>query len=117
MNYSEKLKSPKWQKKRLQILERDDFTCIICGDIESELHVHHRWYEKDTDPWDYPDVVYQTLCKSCHERVKKESREKLKKEVEEIINKLSTNEIEEVAVNLYVEFILPIALYKGGFNG
>ena len=32
MNYSEQLKSPKWQKKRLEIMQRDKFTCQLCGD-------------------------------------------------------------------------------------
>jgi 5-methylcytosine-specific restriction endonuclease McrA len=30
--YSELLKSPKWQKKRLEIMSRDKFTCKKCGD-------------------------------------------------------------------------------------
>ena len=32
MGYSEKLKDPRWQKKRLEILERDNFRCQYCGD-------------------------------------------------------------------------------------
>lgn len=30
--YKEKLKDPRWQKKRLQIFERDDWCCQKCGD-------------------------------------------------------------------------------------
>ena len=66
-NYSEKLKDPRWQKKRLQILERDDWTCQICHDTESTLVVHHRMYLPDTEPWDYPDELLVTLCEDCHE--------------------------------------------------
>lgn len=63
--YSEKLRDPRWQKKRLQILERDDFTCICCETTEIELHVHHREYSKG-DPWEVDDLSLVTLCKDCH---------------------------------------------------
>jgi len=65
--YFAKLKDPKWQKKRLEILERDNFTCVICGDDKSTLHVHHRAYLKDRDLWEYADPYFVTLCESCHE--------------------------------------------------
>ena len=42
--YQEKLKHPKWQKKRLEILQRDEFKCVHCLDGESTLHVHHNMY-------------------------------------------------------------------------
>lgn len=66
MTYSEKLRDPRWQKKRLEILERDNWRCVICSDSKSELQVHHLLYKK-RDPWDYPNHLYQTLCRSCHE--------------------------------------------------
>ncbi len=64
--YSEKLKDPRWQKKRLKILERDKWTCQCCGDKKSTLVVHHRRYLPDLDPWDYSDELLVTLCESCH---------------------------------------------------
>jgi hypothetical protein len=67
MTYSEKLKDPRWQKKRLEILQRDEFRCRNCFDNESELHVHHQVYRKD--PWDCPDHFLVTLCKECHSYV------------------------------------------------
>ena len=57
--------SPKWQKTRLQILERDGWTCVACGDSESTLHVHHIDYESRL-PWETRDSLLQTLCESCH---------------------------------------------------
>jgi hypothetical protein len=66
MTYSEKLRSPLWQKKRLQILERDGWACKSCGTTTKNLQVHHIVYAR-RDPWDYPDDSYQTLCSSCHE--------------------------------------------------
>lgn len=67
MTYQEKLQHPKWQKKRLEILERDDFTCRICQSKDKTLHVHHGFYHKNTDPWDYDNDLLWTLCEICHE--------------------------------------------------
>lgn len=67
MTYSEKLKDPRWQKKRLEVLQRDEFTCLFCGDTKSTLHVHHAIYFKGLNPWEYDDSELITLCESCHE--------------------------------------------------
>jgi 5-methylcytosine-specific restriction endonuclease McrA len=67
MTYSEKLRSPLWQKKRLKILERDEWRCCSCFSTEKNLQVHHILYKK-RDPWDYPDYLYQTLCDDCHDK-------------------------------------------------
>jgi len=65
--YFDKLRDPRWQKKRLEILERDKWKCQLCFDDEHTLHVHHKFYEYLRDPWDYPDESLVTLCESCHE--------------------------------------------------
>lgn len=65
-NYSKKLQDPRWQKKRLHILDRDNFTCKSCGSRGETLHIHHHLYEKGKDPWDYSDDIYETYCKRCH---------------------------------------------------
>lgn len=67
MKYSEKLKDPRWQKLRLKIFERDNWTCSSCGNKKSMLSVHHRYYLKKTEPWDYPLDSFTTLCKECHQ--------------------------------------------------
>jgi hypothetical protein len=66
MEWKEQYKHPKWQKKRLEILERDEYMCIRCCDNESTLHVHHKYYDSDKLMWDYPDSCYLTLCNECH---------------------------------------------------
>ena len=66
MKYGEQYKDPRWQKKRLEILERDRWSCAKCGMAENTLHVHHRYYIKGADPWDYPNEVLITLCEDCH---------------------------------------------------
>lgn len=64
MTYLEKLQDPKWQRKRLQILERDNYTCQICGESKITLHIHHKKYN---DPiWDVLDSDLTTHCKYCH---------------------------------------------------
>jgi uncharacterized protein CbrC (UPF0167 family) len=66
-SYSEKLKDPRWQKKRLKILERDRWVCQKCGQDDITLHVHHRLYSKQySEPWDYPDELLVALCEICH---------------------------------------------------
>lgn len=68
MTYKEQLAHPNWQKKRLEILQRDKFTCQICLDTETQLQVHHKFYDKtyQTLAWEYPNHVYKTLCSDCH---------------------------------------------------
>lgn len=65
--YSEKLKHPKWQMRRLEIMKRDKATCQICGDKETELHIHHLKYTGE--PWDAPNQDLQTVCKCCHNSI------------------------------------------------
>jgi 5-methylcytosine-specific restriction endonuclease McrA len=65
--YLKKFKDPRWQKMRLEVLNRDEFTCQLCFDSESTLNVHHRYYLSDSDPWEYPLEALVTLCETCHE--------------------------------------------------
>ena len=65
VSYREKLKNPKWQKKRLEIFERDSYCCNSCYDDKAELHVHHLKYN-DCDPWDIDNDYLITLCHKCH---------------------------------------------------
>ena len=70
MTYFDKLKDPRWQKKRLKILERDEFTCQLCNSTDKTLNVHHLFYFKNHDPWDYLDTMLLTLCQDCHGEMK-----------------------------------------------
>jgi len=67
--YSELLQHPKWQRKRLKIFSRDNWTCRTCGDTETTLHCHHKKYTYGNTPWEYPDEDLITLCKTCHDIV------------------------------------------------
>lgn len=68
MDYNELLKSPKWQKKRLEVLQRDNFTCQVCGSKDKTLNVHHTYYDRTKKPWEYPMGAFITLCEECHKK-------------------------------------------------
>ena len=65
--YAEKFKDVRWQKKRLEIFDRDGWRCVKCGDDENTLHVHHRYYDWGKYPWMYENDSLVTLCAECHE--------------------------------------------------
>ena len=69
--YAELLKDPRWQKKRLEVFERDGFTCQACNSKKETLNAHHLYYfhpknSKVIMPWDYPAEALITLCEKCH---------------------------------------------------
>lgn len=67
MPYFEQLRSPNWQRRRLEIMSRDEFMCRACYDQESTLNVHHKHYIKGRMAWEYGDDELVTLCEACHE--------------------------------------------------
>lgn len=67
VNYAEMLKDPRWQKKRLEVMQRDGFRCQHCLSNKKELQVHHLVYRKGANPWEYDNKDLITLCKQCHE--------------------------------------------------
>ena len=60
-------RDPRWQRRRLEIMERDRFACRSCGDKSSTLNVHHHRYAKGRKPWEYGDHDLSTLCDACHD--------------------------------------------------
>lgn len=67
MDYLEQYKDPRWQKKRLEILERDNWECLICGTKDKTLHVHHTFYKRGAKVWEAKNKWLKTLCEDCHE--------------------------------------------------
>jgi 5-methylcytosine-specific restriction endonuclease McrA len=67
MEYLEKLKDPRWQKKRLEVFNLYHFRCMHCGNTEKELHIHHRKYKRGREPWEYEGDEFFVLCADCHE--------------------------------------------------
>lgn len=65
--YAKKLLDPRWQKKRLEVLEGAGWKCSICGNDKATLHVHHKMYLKGREPWDYDAGQLASMCECCHE--------------------------------------------------
>lgn len=64
--YAQKLKDPRWQKMRLEVLQKADFKCTDCDDETSTLHVHHTEYVWGKNPWEYDPDTLVCLCEACH---------------------------------------------------
>jgi hypothetical protein len=64
--YSEKLRDPRWQKKRLEVLESAGWECECCKSGTKTLHVHHKQYIKGREPWEYESTNFEALCEDCH---------------------------------------------------
>lgn len=68
-DFWEKYKDPRWQKKRLEVMQAAGFACQNCGDTTSTLNVHHSIYYRDKSPWEYTNNLLRCLCESCHEDI------------------------------------------------
>src|SRR5262245_3205341 len=68
-SYRQLLRDPRWQRRRLEIFQRDDWTCQRCGSMKRELHVHHQWYISGAAPWEVAGEGLLTLCARCHEEM------------------------------------------------
>lgn len=80
----ERCKDPRWQKKRLKVLNRDEFRCQLCWDDKTTLNVHHKYYKKGKNPWEYPMKALITLCEKCHKKISKK---------QELIKRVNNNVI------------------------
>lgn len=66
-SYSEKLRDPRWQRRRREILKLAGYCCERCLSVDPPLNVHHRQYRDGAEPWDYADDELECLCEECHE--------------------------------------------------
>jgi hypothetical protein len=64
--YAEQLKDPRWQKKRLDVLNDAGWCCSKCSSDSKTLHVHHKRYVKGREVWDYANDELEALCEECH---------------------------------------------------
>ncbi len=70
--YSQLLQDRRWQRKRLEIFQRDRWRCQAdeCPELgrnDIPLHVHHLRYLAGCLPWDYPDELLASYCQTCHD--------------------------------------------------
>ena len=63
---------PRWQRLRLQVMERDGWCCVNCTDDTRTLHVHHKRYKGRVFDVGLDDL--QTLCEECHDALGKHPR-------------------------------------------
>jgi hypothetical protein len=64
--YLEKLKDPRWQRKRLEAMQAAEFRCQWCQDDSTSLNVHHKDYLKGHEVWEYDIEQLAVLCEVCH---------------------------------------------------
>ena len=102
--YEKKLQDPRWQRFRLQILNRDNFRCTQCGNSRLELHVHHEHYSGQ--PWEVPPEQAKTLCADCHKNrhVKIPVLENMLLERSELEDKIRNSE-NKYAINTWFQAI------------
>lgn len=90
-DYWELLRDPRWQRRRLEILNRSNFRCEMCDAADKTLNVHHRLYRKNAMPWEYTDEELQSLCEDCHERHHQQS-----KRLKDVLAKLPDSDLDRV---------------------
>ncbi len=62
--------SPAWREARSFILQRDHYTCVLCGFIgnSESLQVDHILARKSNPELSLHPLNLRTLCRSCHAR-------------------------------------------------
>lgn len=114
MGYAELLSDPRWQRKRLEVMERDGWKCKTCEDRDSTLTVHHKSYlmteGKFSDPWDYEDSNLITLCEKCHSS-EEIALDTLKKTIYFDIRSICEN---AAAMDDVLDFLRRVFAQKGG---
>ena len=87
VSYSEKLRDPRWQRRRLEIMGRDSFSCRRCLAEHITLNVHHRWYESGKEPWEAEDAALVTLCEDCH-KIETEERQAIEARLIRVLRRI-----------------------------
>ena len=59
------LKSDAWKRKRYLVLKRDNWRCVHCGGLATQ--VHHKKYAKYNIGKE-PIEWLVSVCKSCHDK-------------------------------------------------
>lgn len=69
--YKEKLRDPRWLRKREEIIKEAGFRCEDCGSGRGGFEVHHCAYLPQREPWEYDSRYLMCLCPACHEKRQK----------------------------------------------
>jgi len=81
--WSAAFRDSRWQKLRLEVMDRDMWSCCACGKGENDgtvLNVHHTFYESGKAPWEYETSTLFTLCEACHKKIH-EAQKKLQLDI------------------------------------
>lgn len=66
-DFFESYQTSEWQRKKNAVLERDDYTCQICGSKNGLMQVHHITYKHcKGKAYNAPMGDLITLCERCH---------------------------------------------------
>lgn len=96
MTYSQKLLDPRWQRRKSEVQRKANFTCEDCGSTTKTIHVHHSFYIRGKEPWEYDDDLLMLLCDDCH--VKRQGLEEvLQVSFAKRLRKILIVELEEMA--------------------
>lgn len=68
-SYRSQYLDPRWQKKRLEVMQERHFTCEICYAKDQTLNVHHKQYISNKDVWDYENCQLSVICQDCHKQL------------------------------------------------
>ncbi len=55
-------------------MEYANWKCQICGAGNKTLNVHHSYYTKGKEPWQYPDGSLICICQDCHSQIHPEKK-------------------------------------------
>lgn len=101
MGYKDDLKTAHWQKRRLEVLEKANWLCEDCGaGGDTQLQVHHTFYQYGKKPWEYEDEFLMCLCEECHKQ-RGEDEKVVRMLVGYLLRRLSLKEITWLVGFLY----------------
>lgn len=114
MTYAQELLDPRWQKLRLFVLNRDNWTCQKCGETSKTLHVHHKIYMMGYSPWDYDHVFLISYCSDCHHDEHFSEKEVAKKEDSEPLplEEVYKNIRERTIIAMKITGVYPAHIYE-----
>jgi hypothetical protein len=93
--YQEKLKDSRWKTLRREVVAHAGGKCEQCGD-NRRLQVHHEYYLRGREPWEYDPSLLTCLCDRCH-RERQGRLEAVHIGLAQVLRYLPTERLERVA--------------------
>lgn len=67
--YDSKLSSPEWQAFARRVRRERGNACEMCKRGHVVTQVHHWFYERNREPWEYRTDEVVVLCHGCHKEI------------------------------------------------